>query len=217
MSVSIVIPTYNRKIFETLLEHNINSQTYYNIKEIIILDDSDKDRPLCIRTLIPIRYYTVPRCTIGMKRNMGVKLAHGEYIAFMDDDDFYHPDYIAHSIFEMEYNNKSIAGSADMYMYNKEHKWFKQRCFFLHYLNEATMVFKKSAWTGFGDTNSNEAVPFLEKNIGNIVETKIENLMCCVAHDNNTISKRAWFSDIYKAEPLPQYSKHIEILSSLNI
>jgi glycosyltransferase involved in cell wall biosynthesis len=217
MSVSIVIPTYNRKIFETLLEHNINSQTYYNIKEIIILDDSDKDRPLCIRTLIPIRYYTVPRCTIGMKRNMGVKLAHGEYIAFMDDDDFYHPDYIAHSIFEMEYNNKSIAGSADMYMYNKEHKWFKQRCFFIHYLNEATMVFKKSAWTGFGDTNSNEAVPFLEKNIGNIIETKIENLMCCVAHDNNTISKRAWFSDIYKAEPLPQYSKHIEILSSLNI
>ena len=217
MSVSIVIPTYNRKIFETLLEHNINSQTYYNIKEIIILDDSDKDRPLCIRTLIPIRYYTVPRCTIGMKRNMGVKLAHGEYIAFMDDDDFYHPDYIAHSIFEMQYNNKSIAGSADMYMYNKEHKWFKQRCFFIHYLNEATMVFKKSAWTGFGDTNSNEAVPFLEKNIGNIIETKIENLMCCVAHDNNTISKRAWFSDIYKAEPLPQYSKHIEILSSLNI
>ena len=99
MSVSIIVPTYNRRRFETLLEYNINSQTYYNIKEIIILDDSDIDRPLCIRTLIPIRYYTVPRCTIGMKRNFGVKLAHGEYIAFMDDDDFYHPDYISHSIF----------------------------------------------------------------------------------------------------------------------
>lgn len=216
MSVSIIIPTYNRKKWELLIEHNLNSQTYFNIKEIIILDDSDIDRPLCIRTLIPIRYYTVPRCTIGMKRNFGVKLAHGDYIAFMDTDDFYHPDYISHSIFEMEYHNKPIAGSADMYLY-VEDKWFKQRCVFLDYLNEATMVFKKSIWSGFADTNSNEAVPFLEKNLHNIIETKIENLMCCVAHDNNTISKKAWCSDTYKAVPLSQYSKHIKILSSLNI
>ena len=216
MSVSIIIPTYNRKKWELLIEHNLNSQTYFNIKEIIILDDSDIDRPLCIRTLIPIRYYTVPRCTIGMKRNFGVKLAQGDYIAFMDTDDFYHPDYISHSIFEMEYHNKPIAGSADMYLY-VEDKWFKQRCVFLDYLNEATMVFKKSIWTGFADTNSNEAVPFLEKNLHNIIETKIENLMCCVAHDNNTISKKAWCSDTYKAVPLSQYSKHIKILSSLNI
>ena len=216
MSVSIIIPTYNRKKWELLIEHNLNSQTYFNIKEIIILDDSDIDRPLCIRTLIPIRYYTVPRCTIGMKRNFGVKLAQGDYIAFMDTDDFYHPDYISHSIFEMEYHNKPIAGSADMYLY-VEDKWFKQRCVFLDYLNEATMVFKKSIWTGFADTNSNEAVPFLTKNLENIIETKIENLMCCVAHDNNTISKKAWCSDTYKAVPLSQYSKHIKILSSLNI
>jgi glycosyltransferase involved in cell wall biosynthesis len=51
MSVSIVTPTFNRKRFERLLEYNINSQTYYNIKEIIILDDSDIDRPLCIRSV----------------------------------------------------------------------------------------------------------------------------------------------------------------------
>jgi hypothetical protein len=67
-------------LFERLIEYNINSQDYFNIIEIIILDDSDIDRPLCIRSLIPIRYYTVPRMTIGMKRNCGVKLAHGDYI-----------------------------------------------------------------------------------------------------------------------------------------
>jgi len=216
MSVSIVVPTYNRRRFERLLEHNINSQTYYNIKEILILDDSDKDRPLCIRTLIPIRYYTVPRCTIGMKRNMGVKLAHGDYIAFMDDDDFYDPNYISHSIFQLLYEDKSIAGSADMNMYHKG-EWFKQRCCFIFMLNEATLVFKKSVWTGFGNTNSNEGVPFLEKNIGNIIETNIDNVMCCVAHDKNTISKKAWLCDTYKSQSLPQYSKHIEILSSLNV
>ena len=216
MSVSIVIPTYNRKLFERLIEYNINSQDYFNIIEIIVLDDSDIDRPLCIRSLIPIRYYTVPRMTIGMKRNCGVKLAHGDYICFIDTDDFYAPDYISYSIFEMETNNKTIAGSADMNMWDGK-QFYKQRCMFLHLLNEATMVFKKSAWSRFADTNSNEAVPFLEKNINNIVETNIDRVMCCVCHKGNTVDKTAWLNDKYKSSVLSQYSKHIEIYSSLNI
>ena len=216
MSVSIVIPTYNRKAFERLIEYNINSQDYFNIIEIIVLDDSDIDRPLCIRSVIPIRYYTVPRMTIGMKRNCGVKLANGDYICFIDTDDFYAPDYISYSIFEMETNNKTIAGSADMNMWDGK-QFYKQRCMFLHLLNEATMVFKKSAWSRFADTNSNEAVPFLEKNMNNIVETNIDRVMCCVCHKNNTVDKTAWLDDKYKSSVLSQYSKHIEILSSLNI
>jgi glycosyltransferase involved in cell wall biosynthesis len=154
--------------------------------------------------------------TIGMKRNCSVKLAHGDYIAFMDTDDMYAPDYISYSIFEMETNNKTIAGSADMNMWDGK-QFYKQRCMFLHLLNEATMVFKKSAWSRFADTNSNEAVPFLEKNMNNIVETNIDRVMCCVCHKNNTVDKTAWLDDKYKSSVLSQYSKHIEILSSLNI
>lgn len=216
MSVSIVIPYYNRKAFEKLIEHNINTQDYFNILEIIILDDSDDgQRPLCLNTIYPIHYRRVPRCTIGMKRNFGCILAKGEYIAFIDSDDFYSPEYISYSIFEMETNNKSIAGSADMNVYNGE--FFKQSCLFITLLNEATMVFKKSAWTNFADSNSNEAVPFLEKNIKNIIETNIDRVMCCVSHKTNTIDKKPWCVDTYKRKPMAQYSKHIEILSTLNV
>ena len=215
MSVSIVIPTYNRKVFERLIEHNINTQDYYNILEIIILDDSDGQRPLCLNTIYPIHYRRVPRCSIGMKRNFGCILAKGDYIAFMDTDDFYSPEYISYSIFEMETNNKTIAGSADMNVYNGE--FFKQSCMFIHLLNEATMVFKKSAWSNFADSNSNEAVPFLERNIKNIIETNIDRVMCCVSHNTNTIDKKPWCVEQYKRKPMPQYSKHIEILSTLNV
>jgi hypothetical protein len=201
MSVSIIIPTYNRKAFERLIEYNINSQDYFNILEIIILDDSDVDRPLCIRSLIPIRYYTLPRMTIGMKQTISTWIR---------------PEYISYSIFEMETNNKTIAGSADMNVFDGK-QFFKQSCLFIHLLNEATMVFKKSAWTGFGNTNSNEAVPFLEKNIKHIVETNIDRVMCCVSHNTNTIDKKPWCIDQYKRKPMPQYSKHIQILSSINI
>jgi len=215
MSLTICIPTYNRKKFEKLIEHNINTQTYFNIREIIILDDSDIDDPLCIRTKYPIRYYRVPRCSIGDKRNAFVQLTNTDYVAFMDTDDFY-SDYIAYSIFEMESNDKSIAGSADMIVYSKG-SFYKQRCMFLHMLNEATLVFKKSLNPQFASSNSNEAVPFLQQHLGNIIETNIDRVMCCIAHDHNTIPKKQWLVDQYKTPPLSQYNTHLQIISSINV
>ena len=215
MSVTICIPTYNRKKFEKLIEHNINTQTYFNIREIIILDDSDIDDPLCIRTKYPIRYYRVPRCSIGNKRNALVQLTNTDYIAFMDTDDFY-SDYIAYSIFEMESNDKSIAGSADMIVV-EGCTFYKQRCMFLHMLNEATLVFKKSLNPQFASSNSNEAVPFLQQHLGDIIETNIDRVMCCIAHDSNTIPKTLWIKEQFKTEALTQYEKHIEIYSKCNV
>lgn len=215
MSISICIPTYNRKRFEKLIEHNINIQTYYNIKEIIILDDGE-DEPLCIRTRYPIRYYRCNRCSIGEKRNALVELATGKFVAFFDTDDFYDAGYIAYSIFEMITNDKCIAGSADMNVYC-EGQFYNQRCMFLHYLNEATLVFKRDLPHKFSSTNSNEGVNFLLANIGNIVETNIDRVMCCISHDSNTISKTRWLTDQFKTEPLTQYEKHIEIYSKCNV
>jgi glycosyltransferase involved in cell wall biosynthesis len=215
MSVSICIPTYNRKKFEKIIEHNINIQTYYNIREVIILDDGD-DEPLCIRTKYPIRYYRCNRCSIGDKRNALVQLATGKYLANMDTDDMYDKDYISHSIFEMETNDKSISGSADMNVYCNG-TFYKQRCMFLHMLNEATLVFRRDLHYKFASTNSNEAVPFLQQHLGKIVETNIDRVMCCISHDSNTIPKTLWIKDQFKTEPLTQYEKHMEIISSINV
>jgi len=215
MSVSILIPTYNRKRFEKLIEHNINIQRYYNIKDIIILDDGD-DEPLCIKTKYPIRYYRCNRCSIGDKRNGLVELATSKYVAFMDTDDFYDAGYISHSIFEMITNDKCIAGSADMNVYC-DGTFYKQRCMFLHMLNEATLVFRRDLHYKFASTNSNEAVPFLLKHLGNIVETNIDRVMCCISHDSNTIPKTQWIKDQFKTEALGQYEKHVEIYSKCNV
>ena len=216
MSVSILIPTYNRKRFEKLIEHNINIQRYYNIKEIIILDDSDIDDPLCIKTKYPIRYYRCNRCSIGDKRNALIQLATGKYLANIDTDDMYDAGYISHSIFEMETNDKAISGSADMNVYC-DGTFYKQRCMFLHMLNEATLVFRRDLHYKFASTNSNEAVPFLQQHLGNIVETNIDRVMCCISHDSNTIPKTQWIQDQFKTEALGQYEKHMEIYSKCNV
>lgn len=216
-SVTILIPTYNRKKFEKLIEHNINCQTYYNIQEIIILDDSDKDEPLCIHTNYPIRYIRIPRVSIGLKRTYGCSLVNSNYIAFMDTDDFYKPNYISTCIFNLLQYSKTITGSADMIMMDND-CYYKQCCMFLHMLNEATMVFKKEIGIQFNNTNSNEAVPFLIQNISNIVETDIDDIMCCISHDENTIDKKMWCKDNFKHKDISvEYEKHLEILSNINL
>lgn len=216
-SVSIVIPTFNRKKFEKLIEHNINCQTYNNIQEIIILDDSDKDEPLCIKTFYPIKYIRIKRVSIGSKRNYGCSLASSKYIAFMDTDDFYNPNYISRSIFNMIKEDKTISGSADMIVYNKI-DYYKQSCIFLHMLNEATLVFKKELDINFNNSNSNEAVPWLINKIPCIVETPIDDIMCCISHSENTISKSAWCITSHSYKDLSiEYNKHLEILSNINL
>jgi hypothetical protein len=110
-----------------------------------------------------------------------------------------------------------------MNVYDFTH-FYKQRCIFLHYLNEATMVFKKSVFTSLTDANSNEAVSFLLTNIDKIIETNIDKIMCCVSHTTNTIPKEPWCTDKYKIKsvengfnPFIQYTNHCKILSTLNV
>jgi hypothetical protein len=135
----------------------------------------------------------------------------------MDTDDMYDANYISYSIFEIISTGKPICGSADMNMYCNG-QFYKQQCLYIQMLNEATMVFKKSVCTTpFNDTNSNEAVPFLNNHLGDIVEGNIDNLMCCIAHENNTISKKQWLEDQFKRKTLPQYKKHLEILSKIHV
>ena len=55
MSVSILIPTYNRSKFSSLISFNIQSQSYPLIKEIIIADDGQNK--LTLDTSIQITVY----------------------------------------------------------------------------------------------------------------------------------------------------------------
>jgi hypothetical protein len=63
---------------------------------------------------------------------------------------------------------------------------------------------------------SSEGISFCE--IKEITETPIEEIMVCLAHDSNTVSKKQWLSDAYKS-PIDMiwYKRHLEILSVSNI
>ena len=98
--VSVIIPSYNR--YE-LLNHSIRSvlaNTYKNVEVIVVNDCSTDQRyysgelekyekTTIIHLLENMRAKYRVSAAQGMTRNYGIEKARGEWIAFLDDDDFY--------------------------------------------------------------------------------------------------------------------------------
>ncbi len=111
--ISVVVPIYNvEKYLEKCIKSIIN-QTYDNI-EIILVDDgaTDKSGQICDDyEKMDTRIKVIHKKNGGLSdaRNAGLKIAKGEYIAFIDSDDFIDKAFIK-TLYEMcKKNNAEIA------------------------------------------------------------------------------------------------------------
>lgn len=90
-SVSAVIPAYNAEQFICDPIQSILEQTY-EIAEIIVVDDGSSDRTAEAAAAFP-RTQVIRRLNGGQAaaRNTGIHASSGEWIAFLDHDDTWHP------------------------------------------------------------------------------------------------------------------------------
>lgn len=207
-SVSILIPYFNRKKFEKLIEYNIRCQTYLNIKEVIIADDStEPNQTLHLDIPYDLKYLKCKRMTIGEKRNFLKKNATGDVLVHMDSDDCYCPIYIQSVINTLtKYEDCEVTGSTDMLFINMTTNWTgKQSCLFQNMQNEATQAYIKgyADTHHFTDRNHSENESFMSE-VWKVRETPIEDIMVCVCHGNNTVDKNVWQTDQFKG-PLPKW------------
>lgn len=92
-SVSVIIPTYNRAHLLGRAIQSVLNQTYKDF-EIIVVDDGSTDNTEEVMKGFDdrrIRYIRLSQNSGGssVPRNIGLKAARGEYIASLDDDDFW--------------------------------------------------------------------------------------------------------------------------------
>ncbi|MCU7802752.1 MAG: glycosyltransferase family 2 protein [Candidatus Thiodiazotropha sp. (ex Lucinoma borealis)] len=92
--ISVIIPTYKRKQMLVRALSSLEQQTYKEIEIIVIDDDSDRSVEKIVNNInnTHIRYLRSPNIGGAGARNVGIKEARGEFIAFLDDDDYYHCD-----------------------------------------------------------------------------------------------------------------------------
>lgn len=97
--VSIITPVYN---VEACIERNIQSiinQTCSDF-ELLLIDDGSQDRSIDIakelleKTELNYRIITQKNAGVSAARNRGIKEATGEYITFLDSDDYFEDTFI---------------------------------------------------------------------------------------------------------------------------
>lgn len=94
-SVSVIITCYNYAEFVEEAVQSVLSQTYENIK-LIIIDDGSTDDSLKIISKYKKQATIISRENRGIvyTRNEAIKIAVGDFICFLDADDYFDPDYI---------------------------------------------------------------------------------------------------------------------------
>lgn len=90
--ISVIIPTYNMEKYITDAIDSALAQTYKNV-EIIVVDDGSTDFTINIlkKYNSKIKYFYQKNKGPSAARNVGIKYAKGEYIAFLDSDDVWLP------------------------------------------------------------------------------------------------------------------------------
>lgn len=115
--ISVIVPVYNS---EKYLEECLNSliyQTYNNI-EILCIDDGSSDKSSEILKKYEnqdqrIKVFTQKNSGAAVARNLGLKKADGDYVSFIDSD-----DWILLNLYQTFAETLSEVGDLDLYMFN---------------------------------------------------------------------------------------------------
>ena len=107
---SIIIPTFNREKLLNRALLSLRNQSYKNFQIIIIYDDSNLNDLKYLKKLYKknhkIIILTNPKnLGAGISRNIGMRHAKGDFIAFLDSDDLWKKDKLKIQIEFMKKNN----------------------------------------------------------------------------------------------------------------
>lgn len=106
MKISVIVPVYNVELYLIKCLDSIINQTYENLEIILVNDGStDNSGKICDQYKgIDKRILVIHKENGGLSsaRNTGINVATGEFIGFIDSDDWIEPDY-----YELLYNGIS--------------------------------------------------------------------------------------------------------------
>jgi len=100
--VSVIIPAYNVESYVAAAIESVLEQTFVDL-EIIVVDDGSTDKTRAVAGAYAARYERIrlisqPNRGLSAARNTALRASRGEFIALLDGDDLWHPDFLEHQM-----------------------------------------------------------------------------------------------------------------------
>ena len=189
-----------------LLADMIQEQLYEPIIEWVIvegsrtLEDANKNYDFIkeIQTTMKIPIVYVPYININNKlsdlRNLGNDTCKGEIIVCMDDDDYYPPERVCHTVKRLTKSKYLIAGCSDMYIFDfLLHKQYRYRKFHANHSTNNCMAYKKEYLINhryLSNLDFAEEAGFTNQFSEKMVQLNPKKCIVTTSHDTNTFNKR---------------------------
>ena len=207
--VSICTPTFNRRPFIKTLIKCFEHQTYPKDKmEWIIIDDgTDKIEDL-VKDIPQVKYYKYnEQMVLGKKRNIMHEKCSGDIIVYMDDDDYYPPERVSHSVEMLLSHPKALcAGASEIYIYFKHiNQMYQFGPYGPNHATAGTFAFKKELLNNHSyDDNAAlaEEKHFLKNYTVPFVQLEPKKTILVFSHIHNTFDKKTLLDN-----PHPDYCK----------
>jgi glycosyltransferase involved in cell wall biosynthesis len=210
--VSIIIPTYNRADLLPRAVQSVINQTYKDW-ELLIVDDGSADNTKEVVEKFAkkdprIKYFYEENKGQGAARNLGIKNAQGEYIAFLDSDDEWLSEKLEKQINFLESHRKyEFCYTADKLKYADGREEIKR------YSNNIDLSSAKLAGIGISVPSSH----IYRKKVFDLVGLFDESRDLIGLEDNDWSIRGYFLKGFYLDEPLTIYHIHSGQITKENI
>jgi len=115
--VSVIIPTYNRATYIARALESVLSQSYRDF-EVIVVDDGSFDNTKQVVQAYGdrVRYVFQSNAGPGAARNLGIRVSQGEYLAFLDSDDAWMPEFLSKTVGALDAHPEVDAVTTGIYV-----------------------------------------------------------------------------------------------------
>lgn len=107
--ISVILPVYNVEQYVAKSIHSVLNQSYIDFELIVVIDGSKDNSEVIARefekTDLRVKVYTKPNGGLSDARNYGLNMATGEFIYFLDSDDWIEPNLLEDNIKMLEDKN----------------------------------------------------------------------------------------------------------------